>query len=194
MNSDKCATSRFTLDREPRAVFFHSPFRVKRSLKPLGIGFPAGELSIIYYFKKAQVTMKKIIVIIFLVTCLTGCLNYSVKLKDDSNPLKPIFTISQGTIVSKPVQFSSLVIYKKSKDKTEEVWNLNAINSGHPNNVSEITYGIVPSGYKEIEKAKDLEVGFVYKIKIYYGDYCFVPSFEIINESDKYKIQMIPKQ
>ena len=151
-------------------------------------------LFVIYCFKKVQVTMKKIIVMSFLLTCLTGCLNYAVQLKDGSNPFKPIFTISQGAIVSKPVQFSYLVICKKSKDGSEEVWNLNAINSGHPNNVSEITYGIVPSGYKEIEKAKDLEVGFVYKIKIYYGDYCFVPSFEIINESGKYKIQMISKQ
>ena len=138
--------------------------------------------------------MKKVIIMSFLVSCLTGCLNYTIKLKDDSNPFKPIFTLNQGTIVSKPVLFSSLVIYKKSKGGTEEVWNLDAINRANPNDISEITYGIVPSGYKEIGKAKDLEVGFVYEIKIYYGDYCFVPSFEIINESGKLKTRMISKQ
>lgn len=130
----------------------------------------------------------------FLVTCLSGCLNYTVQLKDDSNPFKPTFTMSQGTIVSKPVRFSSLVIYKKSKDGVEKVWNLDAINRGQPNDVSEITYGLAPSGYKEMEKAKDLEVGFAYEIKIYYGDYCFAPSFEIINEHGKYKTRITSKQ
>lgn len=112
-------------------------------------------------------------------------MNYDIKIKEDSNPLKPEFEIRKGFLIKKkaPVQFFEVT---NLLDK-EFMWGV----SSPGIYIDTIIYGETPEGFTEYEKPKQLELNQIYRVFILIGHYGPDLSFKIIERNGTVSIETL---
>ncbi len=97
-----------------------------------------------------------------LVICLPlleGCLESFKIVVDDSGDRRPVFRLmSAGMIERSNVEIDSFNVYKFPGNAEDIVWRIESIDNT-PHLVKEITYGIVPDGFRETISPRNLASG-----------------------------------
>jgi len=133
--------------------------------------------------------MRKIAALVSLSLLLTGCFRYHVGVKEGSLPYKPAFELKEGLWAKKAAPLHGVAFYRTNGQR-EIVWGIYS-DADYTANISELTYGTVPPGFREYYKARPLKIGQVYRIAIYNGDYGDGPSFKIIEKDGLPGIRMV---
>lgn len=140
--------------------------------------------------------MLKCILLSLLLLCLVSCFELGeeilyIKIDPESDPSSPRFFLSNESDFSGDAAVGGVTVYSTDLDRgwRGPAWAIH--HSSGLRRISEITYGVVPSGFSETAELHPLEVEVRHELSVWgageFPDFCFV----VAEEGDTLRVREI---